>query len=192
MAIEVKQARDPSAVDRILRSLPDWFGIEDAIVGYVGDAAELPSYLAVVDGEVVGIALVRRHFPQSAELHLIAVAPTHHNHGVGRTLVRAIEGDLTSSGGHCSPFIPRVRHTRMLPTPERVASISDWASCHFRSSTASIGMVQPWSWSNRSSLAACSFRLAWLPGAAQHGGERVQRSGYEGEVGPHSSFVAGQ
>lgn len=99
MAIEVKQARDPSAVDRILRSLPDWFGIEDAIVGYVGDAAELPSYLAVVDGEVVGIALVRRHFPQSAELHLIAVAPTHHNHGVGRTLVRAIEGDLTSSGG---------------------------------------------------------------------------------------------
>ena len=36
----------PETVDRLLRSLPDWFGIESSIVEYVAKAHELPTYLA--------------------------------------------------------------------------------------------------------------------------------------------------
>ena len=37
----------PSAdCGRILRSLPDWFGIESAIVGYVEQVSALPTFVA--------------------------------------------------------------------------------------------------------------------------------------------------
>ena len=37
---------DPGTVERLLRSLPDWFGIESAVEGYVAAAARMPAYLA--------------------------------------------------------------------------------------------------------------------------------------------------
>lgn len=90
--------RDPVAVERILRALPDWFGIEEAILEYTRDAARMPTYLARWDGQVVGTALVRRHFPESAEIHLIAVDPAWHRRGVGRALLAAAEQDLAADG----------------------------------------------------------------------------------------------
>ena len=36
----------PETVNRLLRLLPDWFGIESAIAEYVVKAHELPTYLA--------------------------------------------------------------------------------------------------------------------------------------------------
>jgi len=98
-AIQIARRPDPEAVERILRELPDWFGIEDAIVGYAADARRLPSYLAIRgEHEVVGICLVRRRYPESAELHLIAVSPDHQGDGVGSALVAAVEADLGVDG----------------------------------------------------------------------------------------------
>lgn len=34
--IVIQRRQEPSAVDRILRSLPQWFGVEEAIEGYTG------------------------------------------------------------------------------------------------------------------------------------------------------------
>ena len=96
--LSVERRHDPTAVERVLIALPDWFGVEEAIVSYTDDAAHLESYLAVEDEAVVGVALVRRHFPESAELHLIAVMPGDHDRGIGRALVHEIEHDLAESG----------------------------------------------------------------------------------------------
>lgn len=98
MTIDIEQRADPSAVDRILRALPAWFGIEEAIASYVAQASVLDSYLAVDSGHVVGVALVDRHFPESAELALIAVDPEHRATGIGRQLVKAIEQSLRDDG----------------------------------------------------------------------------------------------
>ncbi len=110
----VSGARDPAAVERLLRALPDWFGIAESVVEYVGDAARLPTYLAYAehaedrDGSadigvrtgapVVGALLVRRHFPESAEVHLMAVDPGVHRRGVGHALLTAVEADLRADG----------------------------------------------------------------------------------------------
>ncbi len=94
----IERRHDPAAVERILRSLPDWFGIEESIVEYADDAARLPSYLAIDGDEVVGIALVHRRYPGAAELHLIAVAPDHRDRGVGTMLLASIEHDLRADG----------------------------------------------------------------------------------------------
>jgi len=86
----------PGPVERLLRSLPEWFGIEESICGYVEDARTLPTYTVrePAYGEVVGVLLVKRHFPTAAEVHLMAVDRSWHRRGVGRTLLRAAEADL--------------------------------------------------------------------------------------------------
>ena len=88
--MEVVAARDAVATERILRSLPTWFGIEDALRAYVAQTAIADgSFVARIDDEVVGVALVERRLPETAELALIAVHADHRGDGVGRALVDA-------------------------------------------------------------------------------------------------------
>ena len=96
--ITITRRNDPAAVERILTALPDWFGIPEANTHYIEAAGEKLSYLASLGDEVVGAALVDRHFPQTGEIHLIAVLPEHHGAGVGAALVEAIETDLRADG----------------------------------------------------------------------------------------------
>jgi hypothetical protein len=79
---------DPRTVERLLRSLPEWFGIESSLVEYVAAARRMPAYLAWParstgqdqdkdqgqERHPVGALLAQRHFPCSAEIHLIAGA----------------------------------------------------------------------------------------------------------------------
>jgi N-acetylglutamate synthase-like GNAT family acetyltransferase len=96
--VRVTRGRDPDAVDRILRALPGWFSVEEAIVEYVADASRLDGYLATVDGETVGVALVDRRFQRLAELALLAVDPAWHRRGVGTELLSQVEADVTADG----------------------------------------------------------------------------------------------
>jgi GNAT superfamily N-acetyltransferase len=88
----------PEAVERLLRLLPDWFGIESSNAAYVEAARNLPAYLAWPaerpDSEPAGVLLAVRHFPSSAEIYLMAVDPAWHRRGTGRALVAALEADL--------------------------------------------------------------------------------------------------
>lgn len=98
--VSITDQRDSAAVERVLRSLPKWFGIEEAIQQYARDAADAnyQSLLALRDGDCIGVALTRRHFAESAELHLIAVSASARRMGVGRTLVERAASDLRLSG----------------------------------------------------------------------------------------------
>lgn len=96
--VRLTPGTDPAATDRLLRALPDWFGIEDSIAEYVGAAARLPGYLARAAGDVVGVLLVERHALERAEVHLLAVVPERHRAGVGRRLVEAASCDLARDG----------------------------------------------------------------------------------------------
>lgn len=99
MPVDVVRRADPAAVSDLLASVPEWFGIPEANASYVADAARLPSYLAVDDGrDVVGVALLAEHFPESRELHLLAVRRDRHRQGVGRALVAAVVEDLRAQG----------------------------------------------------------------------------------------------
>jgi GNAT superfamily N-acetyltransferase len=93
----------PETVRRLLRALPDWFGIESSNAAYVQAARELPTYLAWPGsephaGQPVGVLLATRHFPQCGEIHLLAVDPDLHRRGIGRALVEALEADLVADG----------------------------------------------------------------------------------------------
>jgi GNAT superfamily N-acetyltransferase len=88
----------PDDVERILRALPDWFGIEESLLGYVRDAEQLPNVVARAGDAVVGVCLVRRHTPVAAEIELLAVAPDLHRHGIGRRLIERAVDNLRADG----------------------------------------------------------------------------------------------
>jgi GNAT superfamily N-acetyltransferase len=92
----------PGTVERLLRLLPGWFGIESSVLEYVADARTRPAYLAWPDGQQAaepgGVLLAARHSPASAEIYLMAVDPAWHRRGAGRALVAALEADLIAEG----------------------------------------------------------------------------------------------
>jgi GNAT superfamily N-acetyltransferase len=98
---------DPVTVERLLRKLPTWFGIESSVIEYIESARRLPAYLAwlpdvesagLPPGLAAGVLLAARHFPRSAEIYLMAVDPAVHRQGAGRALVTALESDLIADG----------------------------------------------------------------------------------------------
>lgn len=76
-----------AAAGRILRALPDWFGIESAITDYATAANALPSFVAAADRDVVGFVTVRATSQDALELHVMGVLAAWQRRGVGRALV---------------------------------------------------------------------------------------------------------
>jgi len=85
-------------VERILRSLPGWFGIESSLLEYVNDADVFPTFVATVGSQVAAFVTVREHFPQAWEVHCIAVHAESRNRGLGRALLRHVELWLARRG----------------------------------------------------------------------------------------------
>ncbi|MCX6372453.1 MAG: GNAT family N-acetyltransferase [Actinobacteria bacterium] len=71
----------------ILRALPDWFGLEQALVDYAHAADELPTFVAARGGETVGFLTLKPTSGDAVEIHVMAVIPGAHRRGVGRALV---------------------------------------------------------------------------------------------------------
>jgi len=84
--------------EKVLRDLPDWFGIEQSIVDYVNQIDDFPTITAKLHGEVVGFITMNKHFDKSAELHVLAVKKAHHRSGIGRKLFQAAEKHLKEQG----------------------------------------------------------------------------------------------
>ncbi|MCA8961153.1 MAG: GNAT family N-acetyltransferase [Planctomycetes bacterium] len=87
-----------SVCEPVLRALPDWFGIESAIVEYVQAIDALPTFCIEEDRAILGFMSVRHHFPASAELYVLAVRPEHHRRGFGQVLLRATEAHCRAQG----------------------------------------------------------------------------------------------
>lgn len=71
----------------MMRALPAWFGIEQAIVDYARAAAGLPTFVAERDGEPAGFLTLKPTSAHAAEIHVMAVLPGAHRRGLGRALV---------------------------------------------------------------------------------------------------------
>jgi ribosomal protein S18 acetylase RimI-like enzyme len=82
----------------ILRALPDWFGIEEAIVHYVSESEQLPTFLAGQAGATVGFLSLKEHNPYAAEIYVMGIKAEAHRQGIGRALVVAVEAYLRERG----------------------------------------------------------------------------------------------
>ena len=91
-------AGDAAACERILRALPEWFGIEESLAQYVRDLAWAETWVAGTGSAVAGFLALRPHGTDSSEIHVMAVAPEHHGRGIGAALVRHAERVLERRG----------------------------------------------------------------------------------------------
>ena len=84
--------------DRILRSLPLWFGIESAIVDYVKDVQSMETWAIYDDDVAIGFASINKHFPKSAEIHVMGILEKFHRKGIGHQLLNTLETALRNKG----------------------------------------------------------------------------------------------
>jgi GNAT superfamily N-acetyltransferase len=93
--VEVHDPGERSRIcERVLRDLPDWFGIEEATAAYIRDVAELPT-LAVGDDALLSLKL---HTPRAAEVYVMGVRAERHREGLGTALLTAAEEHLRALG----------------------------------------------------------------------------------------------
>ena len=83
---------------QILRALPEWFGIEDAIQQYIQEIDDLPTFTADTEGVFIGFLTLKHHNPYSAEIYVMGVLPDFHGRGAGRGLVKTAESYLRRRG----------------------------------------------------------------------------------------------
>jgi ribosomal protein S18 acetylase RimI-like enzyme len=90
---------DAEACDAIVRDLPDWFGLD---VGIRDCAAAVRSQDGLVaerlNGSVAGFLTWVLHFPETAEITWMAVAPDDHRRGAGRAMIGELSERLVDGG----------------------------------------------------------------------------------------------
>ena len=96
--IEGPRLNQSAVCEPILRSLPDWFGIEEANQHYLQEIEKLPTFLAMRKNVPVGFVSLKQHFPESAEIYVMGVKPNSHRQGIGKMMLLAVEDYLCKQG----------------------------------------------------------------------------------------------
>ena len=104
---------------KILRSLPDWFGIEESIMQYIKDADKMLTMIVRNETNEIGFLTIKKHFKESAEIHCMGILPQYHGKGIGKILIKKLENYLKDSG------------VKML----QVKTISEDSDCKFYTKT---------------------------------------------------------
>lgn len=90
---DLKQNKD-KVCETILRSLPEWFGLERYIQRYIKNVETLPLFAAEVQGNIVGFIALKFHNPCTAEIYVMGVKKPFHRRGIGSALVAYAENYL--------------------------------------------------------------------------------------------------
>lgn len=84
-------ADQATACVAILRTLPQWFGMEQSIIDYGNDIAHLPTFVATTERSVIGFLTLKLHTAYAAEIWVMGVRPDYHRQGIGRALLAETE-----------------------------------------------------------------------------------------------------
>lgn len=85
------KTEDIPACIKILRNLPQWFGIEESILEYGQNLRSLDGFVAEHEGSIVGFVGLKRYGQFSIEIDVVGVQPDLRRSGVGRTLLKYVE-----------------------------------------------------------------------------------------------------
>lgn len=88
-----------SDIESILRKLPDWFGIEKAILEYNDTANSLPTWFSTDGSKLIGFISIKKHFPYSYEIYVMGILQEHHRKGIGKSLIQCAENYCRNNGG---------------------------------------------------------------------------------------------
>ena len=98
MKFEFIETNKSEICEKILRSLPQWFGIESAILDYIKDVQQMPMIVAKDDSGVIGFLALNRHNKHTAEVHVMGILPQFHRQKIGQQLILHAERYLHQEG----------------------------------------------------------------------------------------------
>ncbi|MBB6696500.1 GNAT family N-acetyltransferase [Clostridium algidicarnis] len=81
----------------ILRELPEWFGIEEAIVEYVNGVKNTDYYVAYDSNTAIGFISIKSNNSYTSEIYVIGVKKEYHNGGIGKMLLETSQQVLINS-----------------------------------------------------------------------------------------------
>lgn len=84
--------------EKILGSLPKWFGIESAILDYIKDVKTMETWAVKIESETVGFVSLNAHNKYTAEIHVMGVLEKFHRNNLGQKLVEQAEASLAQQG----------------------------------------------------------------------------------------------
>ncbi|WP_027339807.1 GNAT family N-acetyltransferase [Halonatronum saccharophilum] len=90
--------RKAMVCEDILRSLPEWFGVEDAIKDYIEGVKDKCFFLAKVEEKVVGFLAIKDHNDHTSELYVMGILEGYHRKGIGKELIIITEERLKGLG----------------------------------------------------------------------------------------------
>jgi len=90
--IEIYNPDEKSTIcNNILRSLPNWFGMESGIVDYVEKVKSMPFY-AVIENDIhIGFVALKVHNSSTSEIFVMGIVSEYHRKGIGKRLISACE-----------------------------------------------------------------------------------------------------
>ncbi len=80
-----------SICEQVLRALPNWFGIEEAIREYINGAKENTFLSAYVGDTPIGFLSVKEHNEFTSEIYVVGILKEFHRRGIGKRLIKATE-----------------------------------------------------------------------------------------------------
>jgi ribosomal protein S18 acetylase RimI-like enzyme len=83
---------------QVLEALPGWFGIPQSVEDYVAASDRLPTVIASIGDNDVGILTWLVRTPFAAEVYVMGVLPELHRHGIGRQMLHHVENSLAMDG----------------------------------------------------------------------------------------------
>lgn len=98
--VRIRRYRDDDApaCAAVFASLPEWFGIPEAVAEYRASLAALPSFIAEHNDSLAGLYALAETTRDAGELHVIAVHRSQHRHGIGQALVEHAAAELRARG----------------------------------------------------------------------------------------------
>ena len=84
----------------ILRTLPEWFGIESSIVDYCNASRNLPMVVIYSNHKPIGFCTIKIEHAVNCNLNVLGILPEFHGLGYGTKLIEFIETYCKSKGIH--------------------------------------------------------------------------------------------
>jgi hypothetical protein len=82
--VKIESPEEKSRIcEKVLRSLPQWFGIESANLDYIKDVQEMETW-AALEAEAIGFISLNKHNTQTAEIHVMGLLPQFHGKNIAQ------------------------------------------------------------------------------------------------------------
>ena len=88
---ETEDGNKEKICDEILRSLPEWFGIENAIRDYTNNVKSLDFVTTSLFGKPVGFCALKLHYGINCELYVLGIFKEFQNRGIGSIMIKGVE-----------------------------------------------------------------------------------------------------